>query len=34
VGITHDAVLPHLLVLAGFGAVFFMLAVRRLRRHG
>jgi len=27
-------VLPHLLVLAGFGAVFFMLAVRRLRRHG
>jgi len=34
VGITHDPVLPHLLVLAGFGAVFFMLAVRRLRRHG
>jgi ABC-2 type transport system permease protein len=33
-GIEHEAVLPHLLVLAGFAAVFFALAVRRLRRYG
>ncbi|WP_225563030.1 ABC transporter permease [Rhodanobacter sp. DHG33] len=34
VGLAHEAVLPHVLVLAGFGAVFFALAVRRLRRYG
>ena len=34
VGIGHEPVLPHVLVLAGFAAVFFALAVRRLRRIG
>ncbi|MDE2280630.1 MAG: ABC transporter permease, partial [Xanthomonadaceae bacterium] len=34
VGIGHEPVLPHVLVLAGFAAVFFALAVRRLRRVG
>ena len=34
VGLAHEAVLPHLLVLAGFGAACFALAVRRLRRVG
>jgi ABC-2 type transport system permease protein len=34
VGLAHEAVLPHLLVLAGFGAASFALAVRRLRRVG
>lgn len=33
-GIVHDAILPHVLVLAGFGVAFFALAVRRLRRVG
>ena len=34
VGIPHDALWPHMMVLAGFAAVFFALAVRRLRRVG
>ena len=34
VGLAHDTLLPHVLVLAGFGAVCFALATRRLRRHG
>ncbi|WP_426664723.1 ABC transporter permease [Rhodanobacter aciditrophus] len=34
VGLAHDAMLPHVLVLAGFAAVCFALAVRRLRRVG
>jgi ABC-2 type transport system permease protein len=34
VGIVHEPVLSHVLVLAGFGAAFFALAVRRLRRFG
>ena len=34
VGIAHEPVLPHLLVLAGFGAAFFALAARRLRQVG
>lgn len=34
IGMAQDAVLPHVLVLAGFGAAFFALAVRRLRRVG
>lgn len=34
VGMANDPVWPHLAVLAGFGAVFFALAVRRLRRIG
>ncbi len=34
VGIVREPVLPHVLVLAGFGAAFFALALRRLRRVG
>lgn len=34
VGMAHESVLPHVLVLAGFGAACFALAARRLRRHG
>lgn len=34
VGLAQDAWWPHALVLVGFAAVFFALAVRRLRRHG
>lgn len=34
VGIEHEPVLPHVLVLAGCAAVFFALAVRGLRRVG
>ncbi|MDE2155197.1 MAG: ABC transporter permease [Xanthomonadaceae bacterium] len=34
VGMNHGPLLPHLLLLAGFAAVFALLAARRLRRHG
>jgi ABC-2 type transport system permease protein len=34
VGLAQDAWWPHVLVLAGFAAVFFLLAARRLRRNG
>lgn len=34
VGMAQDAWWPHALVLAGFTAVFFLLAARRLRRNG
>jgi ABC-2 type transport system permease protein len=34
VGMAPDAWWPHALVLAGFAAVFFLLAARRLRRNG
>jgi len=30
----HGALLPHVLVLAGFTAVFLWIAARRLRRNG
>jgi ABC-2 type transport system permease protein len=34
VGLVHEPLLLHVLVLAGFGVAFFALAVRRLRRVG
>lgn len=34
VGMNHGALLPHVLVLAGYTVVFLSVAVRRLRRHG
>ena len=34
VGMRHGALLPHVLVLAGFTAVFLWIAARRLRRNG
>jgi ABC-2 type transport system permease protein len=34
VGMGQGAAWPHVLVLAGFAAVFLLLAARRLRRHG
>jgi ABC-2 type transport system permease protein len=34
VGLGKDALWPHVLALAGYGLVFFMLAARRLRRVG
>lgn len=33
-GMRHGGVAPHLLALAGFTAVFLLVAARRLRRHG
>ncbi|WP_333677929.1 ABC transporter permease [Dyella sp.] len=33
-GMRHDGVVQHLVVLAGFAAVFFSIAARRLRRYG
>ena len=34
VGMNNGALLPHVLTLVGFTAVFLLLATRRLRRHG
>ena len=34
VGLNKEALLPHVLVLVGFAAVFLLLATRRLRRYG
>lgn len=34
VGLRDGALAPHVLVLAGFALVFFLLAARRLRRNG
>ena len=34
VGLRDGALVPHVLVLAGFALVFFLLAARRLRRNG
>ena len=33
-GLAHGSVLDHFAALAGFAAVFFLIAVRRLRRYG
>ena len=34
VGLNHEALLPHVLVLAAFAIGFLLLATRRLRRYG